>query len=212
MTIRGSAVQEDASSGIWELTETGDGIKLTVSRAKGKGRGNYRRFKLMPFDLDGHDSYGDPLQGIVPVNFGGTEDEGRADRIQERWNKRRALAKAVIGALEVYPSENPDDGCSNNVTSIAQFLTRMWLNRKSDYDAAGFTADWMDLTDKYGIMDNIITENNFQQIRKDLVEEFMDGSDNQPVIIGEYALGVEQKGTSKKLRFVIKDSEKGPEE
>lgn len=79
LTIRGSAVQEDASSGIWELEEDGgDGsVKLTIGRAKGRGKGNYRKFKLEVIPLPGVDFYKDPLEGIVPVNSGGTEDESR---------------------------------------------------------------------------------------------------------------------------------------
>ncbi len=208
MTIRGSAVQEDASSGIWELVETSDGVKLTVSRAKGKGRGNYRNFKMTPLNLEGTDSYGDKLQGMVPINFGGTEDEGKADRIAVKGNQRRAWAKAVIGALEVYPSENPEgEQCTNKVSNIAKFLTRMWLTRKTDYEAAGFTSDWMDLADKYGCMDNILVENNWQQISNSLDGEFIKSSDTQPVVIDQYVLRVEEFGTKNKRRFIIGSSE-----
>ncbi len=213
MTIRGSAVQEDASSGIWELIETSDGIKLTVSRAKGKGRGNYRKFQLTPLDLGGFDSYGDSLQGIVPVNIGGTEDEGRADHIEHKRNQRRALAKAVIGTLEVYPSENPAvEKCSNTVSGIAKFLTQMWLDRENDYDAAGFAKDWMDLIDKYGCMDAVLVENSWQMVRNALDAEFMQSSNTQPVVIDQYVLRVEEYGARNKLRFVIGDSANEPEE
>ena len=207
MTIRGSAVQEDASSGIWELIETSDGIKLTVGRAKGKGRGNYRNFKLKPLDLGGVDAYGDPLQGIVPIKFGGTEDESNANFIEQKGNQRRAWAKAVIGALEVYPSENPDiEKCSNTVSSIAKFLTHMWLNRENDFDAAGFAKDWMDLADKYGCVDAVMEEKSWQKISTALTGEFMQSSDTQPVVVDQYMLRVEKFGARNKLRFVIGDS------
>jgi hypothetical protein len=169
MTIRGSAVQEDASSGIWELEDASDGIKLTIGRAKGRGKGNYRLFKLEPTKLEGTDAYGDDLEGIVPVKFGGTEDEGTANHIEEQRNQRRAWAKAIIGCLEVYPLENPEAGkIKNNVTAVANFLVDKWIKRNDDYDAAGFVKDWMDLIVEHRQMDAITNESQNQTVRNRL--------------------------------------------
>jgi len=214
MTIRGSAVQEDASSGIWVLEDVNDGLKLTIERAKGKGRGNYRLFSFKPIELEGTDFYGDQLQGIVPIKHGGTEDENKTDHIERRMNERRAWAKAVIGALEVYPSENPDVvKVGNNVTSLSVFLTTMWVNRKTDLAAAGFVEDWMDLIEEYNQMDNITMESQSQQARIRLDKEFMQSSDTQAVVIDKYVLKVEKKaGTKKTYHFVIGATEDGIEE
>lgn len=212
MTIRGSAVQEDASSGIWELTEMPDGIKLTIGRAKGKGRGNYRNFRLEPLDLEGVDFYGDKLQGIVPVKFGGTEDEGKSSFIEQKAEQRRAWAKAVIGALEVYPSENPDiQRCSNTSSGIAKFLVGMWTERENDLSAAGFTGDWMDKLNEHGQLINITIGNEWKQINDRLNSEFLKSADTQPVLIGDYLLKVE-KNKSGKLHFVIGATKDGIEE
>jgi len=203
MTIRGSAVQEDASSGIWELEGMPDGIKLTIGRAKGKGKGNYRLFRIAKVDLEGEDFYKDKLEGIVPVKMGGTEDESKTDFIEQQRNQRRAWAKAVIGALEVYPSENPDvEKCSNTVSGIAKFLANMWLNRGDDLDAAGFYGNWMDKLEEHGCMTNFNRDS--QVISKRLTGEFMQSPDTQPEVIGEYTLRVERKSNAKKaLHFVV---------
>ena len=74
LTIRGSAVQEDASSGIWEVKKVPGGIELKIGRAKGKGEGSYRTFRTEVIELPGVDFYGDPLEGIVPIKTGGSED------------------------------------------------------------------------------------------------------------------------------------------
>jgi hypothetical protein len=214
MTIRGSAVQEDASSGIWELVEQNDGIKLTIGRAKGKGRGNYRNFRLKPLDLEGFDAYGDKLQGIVPVKHGGTEDEGTKNYIEQKADQRRAWAKAVIGALEVFPAENPEiEKCSNTASGIAKFLVHMWINRQEDYSATGFCADWMDELVEHEQMANVNNEGQWKQVNDRLNSEFLISSDSQPVVVGEYTLKVEKKASTKnKNHFVIGATKAGIEE
>ena len=214
MTIRGSAVQEDASSGIWELTDLPNGIKLTIARAKGKGRGNYRNFRLEPIDLEGRDFYGDKLQGIVPVKFSGTEDEGTTDHQERLRNQRHAWAKAIIGCLEVFPSENPEaEKTSNTVSGIANFLLGMWLNRDSDIDAGVFSQEWMDDLDEHGCLTSITNDRQDKQIASRLKEEFMGSADTQPVIVGKYTLGVEKSpGAKNKLIFVIGATKDGIEE
>jgi hypothetical protein len=212
MTIRGSAVQEDASSGIWELEKVPEGIKLTIARAKGKGERNYRLFEIQKINLPGEDFYGDSLEGIVPVKIGGTEDENKTDYIEHRMNQRHAWAKAVIGALEVYPSENPEvERCSNTVSGIAKFLTNMWLSREDDLNAAGFTLDWMDELTEHGCMAGFT--HDWQVISKRLDKEFMQSPNTQPVIVDKYTLKVARKeGTQNKLQFVIGATSKGIEE
>jgi len=202
MTIRGSAVQEDASSGIWELEDFNDGLRLTITRAKGKGRGNYRLFNWAKVFLPDKDSYGDALQGIVPVHYGGTENENKSDRIETLANERRAWAKAVIGALEVYPSENPEgEDVGNNITDLSKFLTKMWVNRKDDLAALDFAERWMDLIQEHKQMCNVFTEGQHQQARDSLDKEF---ADMQPVTIGEYVLKIEKKtGTREKYQFTV---------
>ena len=91
LTIRGSAVQEDTTSGIWTLEKEPDGIKVTVTRAKGAGEGNWRKFRFDKIELPGFDAYGDPLEGIVPYKIGGKEDGTSA------WLEHQKRAAVVIG-------------------------------------------------------------------------------------------------------------------
>lgn len=214
MTIRGSAVQEDASSGIWELEEISDGVKLTVGRAKGAGRGNYRLFHLETTKLEGFDSYGDKLEGIVPVKHGGTEDGSRTDLTERRMGQRRAWAKAVIGCLADYPLRNPDvEKTNNNVTAIAKFLTAMWINRGNDLNTIEFAEGWLDLIDEHKQMSSITNESQWQTVRNRLEDEFMQSADTQPVVIDKYILKVEKKGNTKNTyHFVIGATKDGVEE
>ncbi len=213
MTLRGSAVQEDTSSGIWVLEEMPDGIRLTIERAKGKGKGNYRLFEIVGVELEGKDSYGDKLEGIVPVKRGGTEDEGTVNHTERRMKQRRAWAKAIIGCLADYPLHNPEvEKTPNDITNIAKFLTTMWMAREDDFDAAGFVGEWMDLIKEENQM-IAITNNQHQQVRSRLDAEFMQSADTQPVVIDDYVLKVEKKeGTQNKLHFVITATNAGHEE
>lgn len=211
MTIRGSAVQEDASSGIWVITETAAGIKIVVERAKGKGRGNYRLFTFEKVSLGGVDSYNDPLEGIVPAKKGGTEDEAKPDYIESRMNKKRAWAKAVIGCLKDYPLRNPDAKKNeNNITAISLFLTRMWVGRHDELDAIEFVEEWMDDIKKYDLMSTVVEPDKNTPVRAHLDDEFMKSADTQPVVIGEYTLSVEEKPNTK-LHFVIENTKTGIE-
>jgi hypothetical protein len=211
MTIRGSAVQEDASSGIWELTEASNGLKLSIGRAKGKGRGNYRLFEIKKVDLEGVDAYKDPLEGIVVVNKGGTEDERTSDHIEKQMNIRRAWAKAIVGALAIWPLENPDSPlkCSNNPSNIAKFLTTMWVNRDSDYEAAGFVGDWMDQINKYDEMITVTGENQWKKADTAIKANL---SDNQSLVIGEYKVIVEKQSGGNKIQFTVKPANQNNEQ
>ena len=214
MTIRGSAVQEDASSAIWELEEVSDGIMLTIGRAKGRGKGNYGKFRLEPVELPGKDFYGDPLEGIVPVKFAGTESEHETSHIEAVVNERRAWAKAVIGALEVYSLENPNEPkVSGAVSALSMFLARVWVDRNSTENAAEkrFVEEWMDELQEHNQL-LLTAANQWGQIERQLKTRFLEG-DRSEVIVGEYALSVEKKpNTMNTYRFVIHEANPGVEE
>lgn len=91
LTIRGSAVQEDTTSGIWTLEKKDDGVLVTVTRAKGAGEGNWRKFRFDKIELPGFDIYGDPFEGIVPHKIGGNEDN------TSKWLEHQKRAAVVIG-------------------------------------------------------------------------------------------------------------------
>ena len=134
--------------------------------------------------------------------------------MERKVSQRRAWAKAIIGCLEVFPSENPEiEKCSNTVSGIAKFLLGMWVNRQDDYTATGFCADWMDELDEHGCLTAITNDAQWKQVSTRLDSEFMQSTDTQPVIVGQYTLKVERKeGTKNKLHFVIGEAKEGVEE
>jgi hypothetical protein len=218
MTIRGSAVQEDASSGIWELEKEQDGVKLTIGRAKGKGEGNFRKFSMKPVDLPGFDIYKDRLQGLVPICFAGTESENTEDAAKTHHNKRRAWAKAIIGALVAYPAENLEAKTETSVSGLAKFLTRMWVNRGSTEYAheQEFVATWMDT---FKSLDQLSTVNNngqWAQVQKALNTMFLDkDADHNAVVVDDKVLTVMKKGTTKStywFKIETKPEETGKQE
>jgi hypothetical protein len=102
-TIHGSAVIENSSTAIWQLEECVEGRLLTVTRIKGPGEGNFKKFKFIQVELDEKDSFGNNRKGLVPKKIGGTEDKN----IGEKETRRAAWAKAVYG-LQCYMEEQPD--------------------------------------------------------------------------------------------------------
>jgi hypothetical protein len=205
MTIRGSAIQEDASSGIWELEEIpGNGVKLTVTRAKGTGRGNQIRFNLLPVDLEGYDSFDVPLQGIVPVKFAGTEEAGSKSLIESERMRRKAWAKAIIGAIQEWPLRNPTPKpITNTATGIANFITQKWLARKTTMDSGDldYVEEWMDLLlpekGHSEVLAHVLEEKNAQLIRREIAR-FNDREEKwYDTEVDEFILSVEDKDSSK---------------
>lgn len=210
MTIRGSAVQEDASSGIWNLEKVTEGMLLTIGRAKGRGEGNYRKFRIEQVTLPGVDFYGEPLQGIVPLKVAGTEDDGKADSVARMSKERRAWAKAVIGAVEIFPSQHYEvEKPEPNVTAVSVFLTNMWISRndKSNPLAGQFVDEWMDEIEEQNQMQNVTTA-DYQGIRRQLDERFFQNKHQAPVVVDGATLSVILKPTTKKTYiFIVGEAE-----
>lgn len=137
LTIRGSAVQEDASSGIWTLTDEGTTKRLRVARAKGKGHGNYRDFKFKKVDLEGKDFYGEPYQGIVAIKDGGTEDEGTQTHTEKVAAKKRAWAWMVVGCEEYPLLANKYKPLGKmNSSQISEFVRAMYADAERGMEEA----------------------------------------------------------------------------
>lgn len=202
MTIRGSAVQEDASSGIWNLEKVTDGIQLTVQRAKGRGEGSYRKFRIEQVTLPGTDFYKDSLEGVVPIKISGTEDENTQNHVERVARERKAWATAIIGAIDIFPSQNPDiERPEPNSTAIGMFLTNMWLKRGTDETAKRFVEDHMIGLIEYRQMDNVTIDKNWQGVRYQIDTRFISAfknGDGKPVIVDRLSLSVRLKANTKK--------------
>jgi hypothetical protein len=97
-TIHGSAVIENSTTAIWHLEECSEGRKLTVTRIKGPGEGNYKKFNFVQVELDERDSFENNRTGLVPNCIAGTDSE-TSDFLA---TKRAAWAKAIYGAYKYY--------------------------------------------------------------------------------------------------------------
>ena len=86
MTIKGSGVQEDTSSGIWTLKKVEDGVLVTIARAKGAGEESWRKFRFKKITLPGVDAFGDALEGIVPIQISGEAESN------SRWLEHQKVA------------------------------------------------------------------------------------------------------------------------
>ena len=126
LTIRGSAVQEDASSGIWTLTDEGTSRRLRITRAKGKGHGRYRDFTFKQVNLEGKDFYDDDLQGIVAIKEGGTEDEGSKTTKQKLDAARTAWALLVVACEEFPMMSSYDEPKNLRAENVGKFICKVW--------------------------------------------------------------------------------------
>lgn len=144
MTIRGSAVQEDTSSGLWTLEKDGDKrIKLTIVRAKGAGEGNWRTFEFKTVKLDGVDFYKDPLEGIVPIKISGRENVGSTEQIKEEMNNRVAWATAILGCHKISRNYADLEIIKMNRSQVSKRIAWMWENQETDATAKVFVDLYM---------------------------------------------------------------------
>ena len=99
-TIHGSTVIENMTAAIWELVEDEAGKKLEVTRIKGRGLGNYKRFRFEERGLGVMDEYDRELSGAVSIHVGGTlsgEHKSPADWLDdERVAREREAVYAVV--------------------------------------------------------------------------------------------------------------------
>jgi hypothetical protein len=84
LTVTGSGVQENNSSGIWTIDERNGSKQLSITRSKGPGEGNYKLFNLDPVELPGVDQFDEPLTGMVAMPAGGSGDGKEIER-RDAW-------------------------------------------------------------------------------------------------------------------------------
>lgn len=134
MTVVGSGIQEDTSSGLYHLEEHGNGaVRLKIDRIKGPGYGKYLIFTLKQVELDKLDAFGKPLTGLVAMNKGGdmTEDSvTEKDRLDREMRGYAAMIRGVGLAGMEYP-DLPAVG-KLNVKNIAEFMGTISQNYGDD--------------------------------------------------------------------------------
>lgn len=101
ITVLGSSIIENTTSGIWHLTKEGGGErKLFVERIKGKGHGNYQTFEFREVDLKRQDDFERPITGIYAHRVGGTTTRGSAEEVAKLDTARLAYAKVIAGLIQ----------------------------------------------------------------------------------------------------------------
>jgi hypothetical protein len=98
-TVMGSSVIENASTGIWTLSNTDAGLKVEVTRIKGAGLGNHKYLAHETVRLDRRDERGQPLTGLVATYVGGSLSNALDAREAER-AARLAVLNTVIDLLD----------------------------------------------------------------------------------------------------------------
>ncbi len=145
MTIRGSAVQEDTSSGLWNLEKEQDGsVKLINQRTKGRGEGVYTLFRTKTVVVGDIDEHGESTDGIVPYKVGGSEEDKRLEE------KRTEDFRLAMGWLVRLVDE--DDGTrlgkpiEPNLTQISARAAELLKDKTSN-----LCTEWKPKAHKLGI-------------------------------------------------------------
>lgn len=184
MTIRGSAVQEDTSSGLWTLEQEADGIKLTIDRAKGSGKGNWRKFRFKTIKLDGVDFYKEKLEGIVPLKISGREDVGTSDYIEQEMNNRKAWATAIMGCHHISLTHTDAEEIKMNRAQVAERIAWMWENQETNDTARDFVALYMADLEEAGQTDYISSVGKAAAVLRQLDNYFFKADRNSVICTG----------------------------
>lgn len=105
--VLGSSVIENSSTAIWTLEEENNVRRMTVTRIKGKGHGNFQLFEYREIGLGEKDYFGRPVTGVVPIRRGGTSTVGSFEETQLEDNARLAFAN-LIRLLIMEAERDPD--------------------------------------------------------------------------------------------------------
>lgn len=98
-TITGSAVLENSTVCIMNITSGNGGRKLAVKRIKGRGEGNYFTFALEQVEVGGKELDGTPITGVIPGWNGGNSAGPSQRRMEEVALMRAAVFKSFIAPL-----------------------------------------------------------------------------------------------------------------
>lgn len=98
-TITGSMVLENSTTCIIKITELNGSKKLVVDRIKGRGEGNFARFKLKEVYYGDMDDFGNEVSGVIPEFLGGTGPGPVVDKAAEDERMRKQVVGLFIHIL-----------------------------------------------------------------------------------------------------------------
>lgn len=218
-TILGSSFIENATSAIWHLAEEADGLKLKVTRIKGPGHGNWRKFRKHVITLSTRDVFGELETALMPIKFAGTEEAASEDSISNVKKTRLAWAWAIRGCYEFPQFNNNLEPLKKlNGPSIANMVAEMdktsEINKESESFCEGYLLPLyrQKIVELTGLSSGPYGDDSRDgTVYKALQEEFLnDKADSTPVNFADDADTrleiVIPKGRTKKV-FIITDAE-----
>lgn len=225
MTVVGSGVQEDTSTALLSLEKVGEGVRLRVDRMKGPGEGKYVTFQLDITELEGTDSFGRPLTGLVAHKIGGSEDADKLDEMTRRDRELTAWADAIRG-IESFSRQNNtfEPVKSLNIKNVTAFILEVY-----ELTDGGHSNDQVKLEDAREFrtrylegLDRCLVNNSQSTISKKLSELFYGGNGAPPVAItsdGLFSMSFMEKAGSrpnpnakKRQRVFVFEARNAPKE
>ena len=128
--VMGSSIIENSTTAIWTISDhPSGGIKLEVTRMKGKGEDNYKLFKFQEVGIGEMDEFDRELSGIVPVSIGGVEHD-RSGEIESMETARVAFAKVLRELEKCRKDDNPDSNRPYSVSDVSKRISGFKADKK----------------------------------------------------------------------------------
>jgi hypothetical protein len=119
--VLGSSIIENSTTGIWSITDHTSGIKLEVTRMKGRGTGNDKIIRFDSIGLGMEDQFGKERTGLVPVAIGGSSEDRGPDEGHE---VARTAFATVLREIELRrKQDNPESTKNYTVSTVAKMLS-----------------------------------------------------------------------------------------
>jgi hypothetical protein len=116
-TLLGSSVLENSTTGIWDIEDSNGARKVSVSRIKGKGIGNYVLFDVHEVDLGEEDDFGKQRSGAIAKRLGGTEELAVKSE-----NLRKTVAEIISEIAEWRKANDPTTKRKLTPNEIDRFI------------------------------------------------------------------------------------------
>lgn len=112
--VMGSSIIENSTTAIWTLEEESLGRRLSVTRIKGSGIGQYQLFDFKKINLEEKDVFGQELTGIIAEKIGSSIDADVKEMQKRLHEKRNGYARLIRYLL----TKNGKTSCSMSKVSI----------------------------------------------------------------------------------------------
>lgn len=140
----GSVVLDNNSKTILYLEKTtGDIRRITVTRMKGMGEGNYHDFEFKQFSMEEKDQFGRDITGHIPVCIGGT-GSGKSKDLNKKveitavviQRTREALGALFAVFIETIRADDTKARIGIHATDAAKMITKIGKTAKTKRTAS----------------------------------------------------------------------------